>query len=241
MKDDQRAINSLAEAVKDSLSIIESGIKAYVFQRDDPSYRQVATELRKLLTDRNAASSFAKSISRAKKSKNIFELRYGSGRHILVKSFRQSNVSSTGSYADVTPDIYPTRQDILHAAVHSGDPVPLRAWLDEELAYGRSGGIWKVNTVIKHIAGNEGSHIINPVGDPREDVAVAFFPRRPSPIELEETDFNQFNPWRQFVIAAGMKLLEAKFANGPRLVEHTIDVPTARRDERTLRIQKRFH
>ena len=126
MKDDQRALSALATSVQDSISIIETGIKEYVFQRHDPAYRQVATELRKLLMDRSAAASYAKSITRARKAKSIFELHHGNGKNILLNSFRPSTSSSPEEFVNATPNIYKFRGDILHAATHDVKLVPLR-------------------------------------------------------------------------------------------------------------------
>ena len=240
MQDDQRAIAALTEAVGHSISEIQSGIEAYVYQSDDSAYRRVVTELRKLLVDVDAVQSFRKSTSRAKGARNLIELHYGNGRNIRLKSFRPSKVGVASDFVDVTPDTYAFREDILHAATHDATLVSLRTWLDEDLAYDRNGRILKVGTTIKYIAGREGAHIINPVGDARDDASIAFFDKQPSPHELENTDFNQSNPWRQFVIDAGMRLLEAKFTSGERLVEHTIDMPTVRREESTIRLQKRL-
>lgn len=240
MKDDQTALDSLAEAIEHSISIIESGIKAYVFERDLSSYRQVSTELRKLLTDRNAARSFAKSISQAKNANNVLEVFYGNGKRIFLKSFVNGKPDSSDSYGDVTPNIYRIPEDILYSATHGDHRVTLRDWLVEDLTHDRSGRVLNVGTVIKHIADREGSHIINPSGDQREDIAIAFFNKQPSAAVIEDTDFNRWNPWRQFIIDAGMRLLDAKFKSGIGLIEHNIDIPAMQRDESTLRLQKRM-
>ena len=87
MNDDKRAVDSLAESIQHSIAAIEKGIEAYVFHGDDFAYRHVVMELRKLLLDRNAVSSFRKSIRRAKNSKNLLELHFGKGKNILLKSF----------------------------------------------------------------------------------------------------------------------------------------------------------
>ena len=225
MTDNRRATDYLAESVRHSIAAIERGIKAYVFDGDESAYRVVATELRKLLVDLDAVRSFHKSIKRAKKAKNLFELCYGNSKNILLKSFRSTQYAQSDDYVDVTPNIYSVREDILYCATHGGDLVPMKEWLDEQLVYFKNGEVKKVGTVINYITGKEGSHIINPVGDKREDIAIAFTSGQPTQDEIENIDFNYTNPWRQFAIDAGMRLLSAKNVSGGRLIEHTIDVP----------------
>ena len=239
MHDDKKAPDFLAESVGHSISEIERGIKAYVFQEEDSAYRDVATELRKLLVDRRATASFQKSILRAKNIECLLELHYGNGKKIFLQSFCPPGKTAADNYVDITPNIYRAREDILYAATHGGPQVSLREWLDEHLAYTRKGHILKVGTAIKHIAGREGSHIINPVGDKREDIGIAFVSEEPQPEDIRNIDFNQTNPWRQFVIDTGMRLLEATFASGDRLLEHTIDVPKTSLTDQRIRMQRK--
>ena len=239
MDDDKRAVDSLAESVRHSISNIEQGIRTYVFQDNDSAYRSVATELRKILVDKDGVASFWKSIKRAKSANSLFELHYGNGSKILLKSFGLVGKGETGDYMDVTPDIYSAREDILYCATHGGRLVSLPEWLKEHLACTRNGEMLKVGTAIKYIAGKEGSHIINPVGDKREDLGIAFASREPTPKEVSELDFNYSNPWRQFVIDAGMRLLAATDASGGRLVEHAINIPERLRIPQTMRMQKK--
>lgn len=239
MNDDRRATDSLAESIRHSISIVEKCIKEYIFQEDDSAYRSVATELRKLLMDKNAVASFQNSISRAKNVKNLLELYYGNGRKILLKSFRKVQQLGTDDFIDVTPDVYRTREDLLYYATHGGSLVSLRKWLEEHLAYTRNGEILKVGTAIKYIAGTEGSHIINPVRDEREDIGIAFSSKHPTPENIKDIDFNRTNPWRQFIIDAGMRLLAATRVSGDRIFEHTIDIPEAPNHLGTIRVQKR--
>ena len=237
MNDDKRATDFLAESVRHSIGIIEGGIKAYVFQGDESAYRSVSTELRKLLVDKNAVASFRKSIARAKRAKCLLELHYGNGRHIFLKSFRPLRKPERDDYVDITPDVYPVREHILYAATHEGKLVSLHEWL-EDIAYTGNGEVLKVGTAIKHIAGHEGSHIINPVGDKRVDVGIAFLSEEPKPDVIENIDFNHSNPWRQVVIDAGMRLLAATSSTGDGLILHTIDVPQIPSTDRTVRIQR---
>ena len=210
-----------------------------LFQQEDFAYRSVITELRKLLVDKEAVASFRRSIRRAKSAKSLLELNYGSGKNIFLKSFRRAGTPATDSYVDVTPDVYPVREDILYAATHGGTLVAIHEWLEEYLAYGSNGQILKVGTAIRYIAGKEGSHIINPVGDEREDIGIAFFSQEPTLEEIQNTDFNRTNPWRHFVIDAGMRLLAATYASGERVIEHTINVPETSNTYRPIRMQKR--
>ena len=241
--DDQRAVDFLAESVEDSSSIIENGIKGYVLEGQESAYRIVATELRKLLLDRNAVSSFKKSISRAKNARCLLELHFGNGRKIFLRSFGAVRPAGLGDFGDVTPSVYMEREDIIYAAANEGKPTSLHEWLKEDLAFVSKGQIWNVHTALGHMAGREGSHIINPVGDAREarvDVAITFLSEVPKPEEMPTIDFNQYNPWRQFVIEAGMRLLCASFPSGNQLFEHNIDIPAVRLNPQALRIQSRL-
>ena len=215
MTDDQRSLVYLAESVRHSISSIEKGIKNYVFHEDGSAYRIVVIELRKLLVDKDAVASFRRSIRRAKSANSVFELQYGNGKNIMLKSFSRRIESS--EYVDITPNVYSDRRDILYSATCAGNLVPLGEWLDEYLAYSRNGEILKVGTAIKYIAGKEGSHIINPVRDKREDIGITFFSSEPTPDQLERQDFNATDPWRQFAIDAGMRLLSATTKAGDRL------------------------
>ena len=238
MPDDQRAVEFLAESVARSISNIERGVKAYVFQSDDSAYGPVSTELRKLLLDRNAVASFRRSIGRAHWAACLLELHFGSGEKIFLKSFRQTP-TTPDEYMDITPDVYAIRADILHSATKGGRLVTINKWLEEDLAHDKNGNVLKVGKTIDYIAGREGSHIIDPSGDIREDVAIAFVSREPSPENIPNIDFNHFNSWRQFVIDAGMRLLSAQTKSGERLINHTIAVPTADDHRQTLRVQKK--
>ena len=239
MEDDKRATDSLSESVAHSIGTIERGVKEYVFEGDDSAYRRVATELRKLLADQSAVNSFRKSMQRAKTARSIFELHYGNGKNIFLRSFGTVRKTDTDDFVNITPDTYHVRQDILFAATQGGELVSLRDWLEEDLAHTSKGEVLKVGTAIKRIVGREGSHIINPIGDDREDIAVAFFPSKPTLEELSNTDFNRTNPWRQFVIDAGMRLLSATFPSGKSLIEHSIDIPNSQSSHGTIRMQKR--
>lgn len=239
MNDDKRALDALAESVQHSVAAIEKGIEAYVFHGDDFAYRSVVTELRKLLLDKDAASSFRKSVRRAKNVKSLLELQYGKGKNIRLQSFIRSMVNGADDFMDVTPDIYAVRTDILYAATQGDNRVPLNEWLEEHLVHASNGQVLKVGTTIKHIAGKEGSHIINPVGDMREDVAIAFFSEEPTPEAIEDTDFNRSNPWRQFAIDAGMRLLAATYASGTSLFDHSVDIPKTSRTYRPIRMRRK--
>ncbi|MCY4654826.1 MAG: hypothetical protein OXC95_16890 [Dehalococcoidia bacterium] len=194
--------------------------------------------MRKLLMDQDAVNSFRKSLQRAKTARSIFELQYGNGKNILLKSFGKDRTIESSNYVDVTPDTFRDRRDILIASTQGGELVSLRDWLQEDLAHTSKGEILKVGTTIQRIAGREGSHIINPIGDDRENVAIAFFSKKPTPNELKSTDFNRTNPWRQFIIDAGMRLLSATSRSGEQLIEHSIDVPSAKSAPTTIRMQK---
>lgn len=233
----------LEEAVLHSISEIERGIKAFVDDEDDLAYRGVATELRKLLMDKDAVRSFHKSIDRAEKAHSLFELQYGNRRDIFLKSFSPQQKIQADNYVDVTPDIYPDREDVLICAIKDGTRVSLKEWLNESVAFSKNGEALNVGTMIKYIAGKEGSHIINPVGDKREDVKIGFRSGPPTEEEIDSITFKITDPWRQFIIDAGMRLLSATNEKGKSLIVHSIEIPdtlSTRSDlTYTVRIQRK--
>jgi len=97
----------------------------------------------------------------------------------------------------------------------------------------------KVGKTIDYIAGREGAHIIDPTGDIREDIGIAFLSREPTPENIPNIVFNHSDAWRQFVINAGMRLLATRTRSGSSLLNHTIDVRRVEGSHRTFRIQKK--
>ena len=230
-------MDELEKGVQHSISNIQRSVKAYVFDGDDPAYRVVAVELRKLLLDTNAASSFEK--VRSKKNKrNLFELYYGNGKNIYLRSFLsprgKERTSAPKNYMDVSPNIYKNRSDILYIATHERDLVKLSEWLDEAFVYDRNGSIMKVRTVLGRIADKEGAHIISTRKDDREDIRIAFAGGPPS---LEEAEsLNYIEHWEQFVIDAGMRLLDSRKIDGSLIMQHNIAILTM--SEKPMRLQK---
>ena len=222
-------MNEIERGVQHSISTIRRSIQAYVFERDDSAYRVVAVELRKLLLDTNAAASFVPRSRKKNRMRTLFELQYGNGNNILLRSFmpdpENEEKSESGDYIPVTPNIYANRIEILCGATHGGSFVTLPVWLDEPFVYDNDGAVLKVRTVLKNIADREGAHIINLKGkDKREPAGLAF----PSgPIKPEDAPFMDFvEHWEQFVIDAGMRLLDARRSTDERpLIAHGIDVP----------------
>ena len=227
-------------AVQHSISNIRRSVKAYVFEREDSAYRVVAVELRKLLLDTNAAASFAPRSRTKKRKRSLFELQYGSGKNILLQSFmpepQEQKRSEAEDYIAVSPRIYASRIDILCGATRGDRLVTLPVWLDEPFVHNNHGAVLKVRTVLEEIADREGSHIISLKGrDKREDVRIAF---APSPVSGEDvTSLEYVEHWEQFVIDAGMRLLDARSStDGHSLVAHGIDVPE--RQIETTRVEK---
>ena len=233
-------MSELARGVDHSIGNIRRSVKAYVFDGDDSAYRVVAVELRKLLLDTNAAASFAPKVKKGKNKRSLFELHYGSGKNILVRSFipEQADKESPESndYVAVSPNIYPNRTDILWTATHGGRLVNLLAWLDEPFVHNNSGAVMKVRTVLHYIAGKEGAHIISSKGrDEREDVRIAFSASLVATEDVPSLEFVEH--WEQFVIDAGMRLLDARrAANGHPLIAHGVSVPE--RQVTTTRLEK---
>lgn len=83
----------------------------------------------------------------------------------------------------------------------------------------------KVRTVLQYIADREGAHIIQAGRtEKRADVRIAFSPR---PVEKEDvTSLDFIEHWEQFVVDAGMRLLDARRStDGHPIIAHGIEVP----------------
>ena len=231
-------MKEIERGVRHSISNIQRSVNAYVFEREDSAYRVVAVELRKLLLDTNAAASFAAKGRKSKKNKSLFELQFGSGKYLHLRSFIPDPVNQKRAedYIAVTPNVYANRIDILCNAMHGGRMVTLPAWLNEPFVHNSNGTVMKVRTVLQNIADKEGAHIINlSERDKRTDVRIAF---APGPVKGEDvTSLDFVEHWEQFVIDAGMRLLDARRStDGHSLIEHGIDVPE--RQVTTTRIEK---
>ena len=233
-------MSEIERGVQHSISIIRRSVEAYVFERDDSAYRVVAVELRKLLLDTNAAASFAPRSRKKKRKRSLFELQYGIGKNILLRSFmpepQEQERSESEAYMAVSPSIYANRIDILCGATRGGRLVTLPVWLDEPFVHNNDGAVLKVRTVLQDIGGREGAHIISLKGrDKREDVRIAF---APGPVNGEDvTSLDYLEHWEQFVIDAGMRLLDARSStDGHTLIAHGIDVPEMQ--VKTTRIEK---
>ncbi|MYB48628.1 MAG: hypothetical protein F4X72_05060 [Dehalococcoidia bacterium] len=233
-------MSEIERGVQHSISTIRRSVEAYVFERDDSAYRVVAVELRKLLLDTNAAASFAPKSRGNKNKRSLFELHYGRGKNILVRSFmpdtEDQKRSESEDYMAVSPSIYKSRIDILCGATSGSRLVALPIWLDEPFVHNDDGAVLKVRTVLQDIADKEGAHIIRLAGrDKREDVRVAFAPGPVSGEDIASLDYVEH--WEQFVIDAGMRLLDARSStNGHPLIAHGIDVPD--RKVQTTKVEK---
>ena len=90
-------MNEIERGVRHFISNIQRSVNAYVFDGEDSAYRVVAVELRKLLLDTNAAASFAPKGRKRKKNRNLYELHFGSGKYIYLRSFMPEPEDQKGS------------------------------------------------------------------------------------------------------------------------------------------------
>ena len=231
-------MSEIERGVKHSISNIQRSVRAYVFDGENSAYRVVAVELRKLLLDTNAAASFATKGRKRKKNRSLYELRFGSGKYIYLRSFMPDPEDQQGSreYMAVSSNVYTNRIDILRKATHGGRMVSLPVWLDEPFVHSNDGTVMKVRTVLQDIANKEGAHVIRLEGrDRRTNARIAFTSGPVTTKDVTTLDFLEH--WEQFVIDAGMRLLDARrLADGDPLIEHGINVPE--RQVRTTRIEK---
>lgn len=236
----------LEEGVQGSIDNIIRSIKAYAFDNGDSAYQVVAVELRKLLLDTNAAASFLPKSKKRKRqrNRNLFELRYGNGQNILLRSFvpnpQTKREREARDWLSVTPPIYRNRIDILAQATQRARLVRLPIWLNEPFVFDHEGVAMRVGDVIKDIADKEGAHIISsrgrePKGD--RDIGIAFITTMPEPEDLPSQDFVKH--WEQFVIDAGMRLLNAQYAaTGQRVVAHGLTVPQRQVDTHSVELKR---
>lgn len=219
-------MNHLENAVQDSIKNIERSIRAYVFDGENSAYRVVAIELRKLLLDARAAASFNPSHKKKKIRRNVFELHFGKGEFIQLRSFMPDpdTQEEDNDLIDVMPFAYLNKVDILSRALHYGNMVTLPSWLEEPFTRSYTGSVLKVGTALKYIADKEGSHIIKP-----NATNFRAFPRvgvLPYSQADKATESDMIDHWEQFVIDAGMRLLDARRkTDGRSLIAHGIHVP----------------
>lgn len=215
----------MKRGVQDSINIIKRNIKVHVFEEDNSVYRSVAVELRKLLLDKNASATF---IDKGQdNNKSLFELYYGDGTGILLQSFlnprEETKKTESNSYT-VTSAFYGNRIDILKKPIGKNNLVSLTQWLDEPLFYHNSKA-QTLRAVLNHIAGKEGSHIINPRKNDITSFAIAVLEGPITPSNLPLLVASNDN-WNQLIIDAGMRLLNARKASDKNfLIKHGIVVP----------------
>ena len=231
-----QARTALEEAVQHSIDIIQSGIKSFVYDNREAAYRSVSTELRKLLLDKNAAKSFSKSLGESAKS--VFELYYGNGSSIFVKSFATKKELKDKDDFIVTPAIYFERRDILYHATKQGQRVDVHVWLNEPLAFSPSGKIISVGTAINLISGKEGAHIIDPRGSEWMKVGLNLSDFASTSENIASLYYH--NPWRQFIIDSGMRLLEAVDDKSDKLINHDVEIPTHAIVSKTARLGRKL-
>ena len=219
--DNDESIRALSEGVQNSIGSIERGVRAFVFDGVNLTYANVAVELRKLLADRNAVNSYQKDIGRARNAKNLFELRFGNMDQIYVGSFA---LEPSPDSNPVTPPVHYPRIGILQGArdTLSALPATLNHWLTEFVCYDSNYKPMNVVDAIKHVAGREGSHAINPAKDRRLRLGftVSVQSQTGTGEQLECDD-----GWQHLIIGAGMRLLLAEDSNGRPLIQHDIDIP----------------
>ena len=229
----------LKRGVKDSINIIQRNIKVYIFEKDYSVYRTVAVELRKLLLDNNASASFDK--KEKQNCKSIFELYYGTD--ILLKSFLEFKKDQSKSNSDVffrqcTPNGYIRREDILyHAISNNSKLVPLRKWLNEPFVYHESGAGYTPYKLLNHMAGKEGAHIINPKKGDITGPAISILHKDTPNLPL---GIASINCWKDFVIDAGVRLLNARRMTDKNfIIEH--DLIVSYRKVGIYRMERQFN
>ena len=232
---------ALASDVQDSMDIIKNGVIDFVYRNRPASYRVIATELRKLLCDKDAVRSF----DRKSKRSSLFELRYGRGDKIHLQAFAKLEPQIVASdWRDAGPAVYLDSVDILRAASGGDHLLSLWHWLKEESVLDARGSPVQTHRVLKDVADKEGAHIINWKADWRDKAGVALVTRDPSKMTTEELASADYEiGWKQFIVGAGARLLFARRRNrsGSELIFNTADMipppTTSRTSKMTLQMR----
>ena len=217
------AAPELVTEVMALLSAIEDAIIGYVYRNQRFAYRTVATNLRTLLLDNHSARSW-----RRETSLSMFELCFGAGNGIFLRSFLDE--SSRGSRSPVrTLLLYPDPTAIIWQASRDSDPVSLSNWQQELLLVDVKGKEWDVRKVLQWMGDKSGAHVLNDKDDPRADLIFGLAPPDASQRDLQQLLDNSYGrEWEHFVIDAGMRLLSARTNRRGQLapmLRHDVTIP----------------
>lgn len=180
--------------VREHLRELEVAVRRYIIDGEASAYRPIAGALRLLLTDRNSLNSWICAEHRGDYS-NIMEYLHAGSIHL-----RSMQVPHDNSELPLQ-SIFLTPHALFGDAAENVSMIPLADWLDEIVGPAKT-----TRDMIIEIGSKDMAHIIP--GDKYREVWH---------IEKVESG-RKFNPWPQFILGAGIRLLYACYDNGRRYV-----------------------
>ena len=187
--------------VKEQLRELEAAVERFIADDESSAYRTAAVALRALLTDRNGLHSWVCQEHRGGYS-NIMEYLHSGNIH-LKSMLVPHDVSKLQP-----PDVFLTNHALFGDAAADNPIVPLKDWLGQIV-----GPKLDVRDMIRNIGGKDMAHIISidssrDQGDRYRDMFV-----------ITKVDSGrEINPWPQFIIGAGIRLLYSRYYNGHKYV-----------------------
>ncbi len=184
----------LKDEVREHLHELEAAVGRYIIDGEMSAYRPVAVTLRALLTDRNSLNRWVCAEHRGNSS-NVMEYLHTGNIHL-----RSMQVSHDVSELAMMP-VFLTPHALFGHAVADSSMMPLTDWLDEIVGPGKT-----TRDMIREVGNDDMAHIA-----PRDKFRESWH------IEKVESE-RRLNPWPQFILGAGIRLLYARYHNGRRYV-----------------------
>ena len=215
MCDEKRS--ELKDRVKGQLRELEASIERHILQGECSAYQTVAVAMRALLTDRNSLRGWICS-EHAGGYANIMEYLYDGNIHL------QSTLVTQEKSKFPLPTMFLTNHALFGCAAKTDAMMPLNDWLDQAVSFELA-----ARDVIRNIADKDMAHIL-----PEDKFRNTLVIRKMS-------DGREINPWPQFIVGAGIRLLYARCHNGRKYVRIYPDAlrSVQRQVDADLRIRRR--
>ena len=184
----------LKDQAKEQLHELEVAVERYIVHGELSAYRTAAVVLRALLTDRNGLHSWVCQEHRGAHS-SIIEYLHAGNIHL------QSMLSLRNASNLQMPSVFLTNHALFGHATADNSVVPLNDWLDQIV-----GPKVNVRDMIRNVGDKDMAHII-PTDSFRDALSIK-----------KESSGREINPWPQFIIGAGIRLLYARYHNGHKYV-----------------------
>ena len=194
---------SLERRIELSLDNMQRATLSYVYEGKRSAYQTVATELRKLLLDKDAPRSWVKGTKR----QSLFELVHG----------RRDDIHINGLPSDGSVPCFLHPELMLAYAGSDIELEPMKDWLSRSYVTSPDGLARTHETLLRDVADKEGAHIIGSRSgkDAWKGFGIGLISESADDLEKGE---QLMEMWRQLVVFAGAKLLMAKkWTNGEML------------------------